>query len=86
MEYIVILQSLVIVIFLFIIHILIKKIQILQKQCVNLLENDKDFQIFIENSIKQNANYVVCVKEINSKYNIGILHSKILFDKFNIDK
>ena len=81
-----ILQSLIIVIFLFIIHVLIKKIQILQKQCTNLLEQDKDFQIFIENSIKQNSNYIVCVKAINSKYHIGVLYSKLLCDKFEIDK
>lgn len=86
MEYIIILQSLIIVISVFIIHILTKKIQILQKQCFNLLEQDKGFQIFIENSIKQNSDDIVCIKAINSKYHIGVLNSKLLFDKFKIDK
>lgn len=86
MEYIIILQSLIIVISVFIIHTLIKKIQILQRQYINLLEQDKEFQSFIKNSTKQNSDDVVCIKAINSKYHIGVLNSKILFDKFKMDK
>lgn len=76
---------LVIIISVLIIYMLLKKIQMLQKQYATLLENDKDFQIFITNVIKQDSNDTVCIKAINSKYHIGVLNSKLIFDRFKIN-
>ena len=64
---------------------LFKKIQILQKQYATLLEHDKDFQIFIANTMKQNSDDAFCIKAINSKYHIGVLNSKLLFDRFKFN-
>lgn len=47
----------------------------------NELKKDDDLKNFILNIFQHSHNKQECVKEVNKKYKIGILNSKILVDE-----
>lgn len=75
-------EGIVVIIAIVIIWVMIFQYFKLKQKYFQLLLKDKEFQKYVETLVMQKKDKIECIKEINSRYAIGVHNAKIIVEQY----